>query len=46
MPVVWWITKNFSKYVNNKKTPKVNVGLLLDEVGHLTSMDEDKARDV
>lgn len=38
--------KNYSKYVNNTRTPKVNLGLLLDEVGHLTNVGEDKAREV
>lgn len=38
--------KNFSNYVNNKRTLKVNLGLLLAEVCHLINMDEDKARDV
>lgn len=41
---MWWIIKNFVKYGNNKRIPKVNLGLLLD--GHLTNMDVDKARDV
>ncbi|KAK4810807.1 LOW QUALITY PROTEIN: hypothetical protein QYF61_008779 [Mycteria americana] len=35
--------KGFLKYVNSKRRTKENIGLLLDEVGHLTNRDEDKA---
>lgn len=32
------------KHVNSKRKTKGNIGLLLDEVGHPTSRDEDKAQ--
>lgn len=31
--------KGFLKYVNSKRNIKENIGLLLDEVGHLTDRD-------
>lgn len=31
--------KGFLKYVNSKRNIKENIGLLLDEVGHLTNRD-------
>ena len=35
--------KGFSKYVNNKRRLRENIGLLLAEDGHLTNRDTDKA---
>ncbi|KAK4807096.1 hypothetical protein QYF61_018437 [Mycteria americana] len=35
--------KGFFKYVNSKRGSKENISPLLDEVGHLTNRDEDKA---
>ena len=35
--------KGFLKYVNRKRRIRDNIGLLLDEAGHLTNRDVDKA---
>lgn len=35
--------KVFFKYVNKKRRPKENIGLILVEDGHLTSRNEEKA---
>ena len=35
--------KGSLKYVNNKRGTRENIGLLLDENGHLTNRDIDKA---
>lgn len=38
--------KAFVKYVNSKRRTKENIDLLLDEVGHLTNKDGDKAETI
>ena len=35
--------KGFFKYINSKRRSKENIGQILDEDGHLTNRDEEKA---
>jgi len=35
--------KDFFKYVNNQRRIRDNIGLLLDEISHLTNRDTEKA---